>query len=285
MTTGARARVALHTAAVLFGLTGVIGAWLDLPALEITLVRCVVGALALWAIARRRHEPLVPTRALVANGALLAVHWTSFFAAVAAGGVAVGSLGYASFPLFVVLFERVLAGRTLDHAGAVTVALVSLGLATMAWPGMAVPGLVAGLAWGVASGASFAWLSVRVRLHLAGATPVALAFGQCAFAALWLLPVVAVTGSMQVPTPAQGAGLLVLGVACTAIAHTLFIGALRAVSAHTASVIVALEPVYAIALAAMLLRQVPGTTTLAGGALVICAAVVASRRGAVAPPI
>lgn len=285
MTTAVRARVALHAAAVLFGLTGVVGAWLALPAMEITLARCAIGALALWAIARHRREPLRLSPALVGNGALLAVHWTSFFAAVAAGGVAVGSLGYASFPLFVVLLERALAKRALDAASGATVALVSLGLATMAWPGTAEPGLYAGLAWGVLSGASFAWLSVRVRLHLAGATPVALAFGQCAFAALWLLPVVAVAGGLRVPTPAQGAGLLVLGVACTAVAHTLFIGAMRAVSAHTASVIVALEPVYAIALAAALLRQVPGATTLAGGALVVCAAVVASRRGAIAPPV
>ena len=83
---------------------------------------------------------------------------------------------------------------------------------------------------------------------------------------------------------------LVLGVLCTALAHTLFIAALRTVTAHTASVVAALEPVYGIALAFVLLGEVPGARTLAGGALIVGAAVVATRACADAdrtrrPPI
>jgi drug/metabolite transporter (DMT)-like permease len=225
------------------------------------------------------------SRALVVNGALLAVHWTAFFAAVEAGGVAVGSLGYASFPLFVVLLERALAGRALDRTSLATVALVFAGLATMALPGLAVQGLVPGLALGVLSGASFAWLSVRVRRFVGTTPPVALALGQSAFAALWLSPLAMAATGWRVPTAGEWAGLALLGVACTALAHTLFIGAMRVVSAHTASVVVALEPVYAILLAAMLLGQVPAPATLAGGALIVAAAFVATRRGEAPAPL
>jgi drug/metabolite transporter (DMT)-like permease len=70
----------------------------------------------------------------------------------------------------------------------------------------------------------------------------------------------------------------VLGVFCTALAHTLFISSLRRLSAHTASVVSALEPVYGIALAAGLLAEIPGPRTLAGAALIVTAAVLASRR-------
>ena len=76
--------------------------------------------------------------------------------------------------------------------------------------------------------------------------------------------------------------LLVLGLACTALSHTLFIGALATVSAHTASVIAALEPVYGIVLALAFLGEVPGPWTLAGGALIVAAAVVATRRSTLA---
>jgi drug/metabolite transporter (DMT)-like permease len=281
----ARALAALHAAALCFGATGVIGAWLALPPAEITLGRCAIAAIALAALLRRRGEPLAMSRALVVNGALLAVHWTAFFAAVEAGGVAVGSLGYASFPLFVVLLERALAGRALDRTSLATVALVFAGLATMALPGLAVQGLVPGLALGVLSGASFAWLSVRVRLFVGTTPPVALALGQCAFAALWLAPFALVASGWRVPTAGEWAGLALLGIACTALAHTLFIGAMRVVSAHTASVVVALEPVYAIVLAAALLRQVPAPATLAGGALIVAAALVATRRAEAPVPL
>jgi drug/metabolite transporter (DMT)-like permease len=48
-------------------------------------------------------------------------------------------------------------------------------------------------------------------------------------------------------------------------------------SAHTASVVAALEPVYGIALAAVLLAEIPSIRTLAGAALIVFAAVVASK--------
>ena len=60
------------------------------------------------------------------------------------------------------------------------------------------------------------------------------------------------------PSPSDArdvALLLVLGVVCTALAHTLFIRSMRVLSAHTASVVVALEPVYGIALAVVLLAR------------------------------
>ena len=74
--------------------------------------------------------------------------------------------------------------------------------------------------------------------------------------------------------------LLALGILCTALAHTLFIGSLRRVSAHTASVVAALEPVYGIALAALLLGEVPSPRTLVGALLILGAALLATRRAA-----
>jgi drug/metabolite transporter (DMT)-like permease len=65
---------------------------------------------------------------------------------------------------------------------------------------------------------------------------------------------------------------------CTGLAHTLFIASMQRVSAHAASVVAALEPVYGIALAALLLHEIPGVRTLVGGALIVGAAVLASRR-------
>jgi drug/metabolite transporter (DMT)-like permease len=53
---------------------------------------------------------------------------------------------------------------------------------------------------------------------------------------------------------------------------------MRRVSAHSASVVAALGPVYGIALAAWLLDETPDLRTIAGGALIVTAAVIASRR-------
>jgi drug/metabolite transporter (DMT)-like permease len=137
---------------------------------------------------------------------------------------------------------------------------------------------VQGLAWGVASGLAFALLAVRNRGLVGDRDATDLAFGQNLWAAAALLPWVLWSGGPPAIGGREVALLLVLGVACTALAHTLFIAALAAVAAHTAATVAALEPVYGIALAIWLLGETPSVRTLAGGALIVGAAIVASRR-------
>jgi drug/metabolite transporter (DMT)-like permease len=216
---------------------------------------------------------------LVGNGVVLAVHWLSFFAAIQVSTVAVGLLGFASFPLFTLLAERVFLARRLRRREGVTAALVTLGLI------MLVPELsfhnptVQGLAWGVLSGFTFALLAVMNRRWVGSRTPTDIAFWQNLLAALALAPfawaapwAIGTIGGREVML------LIVLGLFCTALAHTLFISGLRVATAHTASVIAALEPVYGIVLALLLLDEVPAPRTIAGGVLIVTAAVIATRR-------
>src|SRR5205085_7123257 len=72
--------------------------------------------------------------------------------------------------------------------------------------------------------------------------------------------------------------LIALGLICTALAHTLFIASLRAVSAHVASVVAALEPVYGIALAWLLIAEVPSVRVCVGAALLVAAAITVGTR-------
>jgi drug/metabolite transporter (DMT)-like permease len=85
-------------------------------------------------------------------------------------------------------------------------------------------------------------------------------------------------GPLPVPTLRDAALVVVLGVACTALAHTLFIASMRRLSAHTASVVSVLEPVYGIVLAAVLLGEHPDLRTLAGTVLIVAAALLATRQ-------
>ena len=82
------------------------------------------------------------------------------------------------------------------------------------------------------------------------------------------------------PTARDIALLIVLGVVCTALAHTLFIRSMRMLSAHTASVVAALEPVYGMALAFALLGETPNWRTLVGAVLIVAAALRASSHAA-----
>jgi len=271
------ARVSLHAAVALFGFAALFGKWILLPATTIVLGRTLIAAatLAIVIVLRRQRtgRPDVPT---AVNGAILALHWVSFFAAIQLSSVAVGLLGYASFPLFVLLLERrLLRGGRFERATAV---LATLGLVALVPDFRWSSDVVRGLALGLVSAFTFAWLAVRNRRLVEQMAPSRIALWQNVSAAVCLAPIVAFDPVVALPTVADIARLIVLGVVCTGLAHTLFIASMQRVSAHTASVVAALEPVYGIALAALLLNEIPGARTLVGGALIVGAAVLASRR-------
>ena len=62
---------------------------------------------------------------------------------------------------------------------------------------------------------------------------------------------------------------LVLGVLCTAAAHSLFIAGMRTITARTASMIACLELVYGPIFAAVLLGEVPSGRIVLGGLVVV----------------
>jgi drug/metabolite transporter (DMT)-like permease len=277
----ASALAALHLAVALFGFAGLFGKWLALPPVTIVFGRTLVASVALALLVGLTRERGVSTGRrvdwrLAANGAVLALHWVAFFQAIQTASVAIGLLGFASFPLFVLILEAATRQRALRGGEWATAILVAGGLVLL------VPELrwenrtVQGLSWGVLSGLTFALLAVGNRALAAHYAARAIALWQNACAAVCLLPLAIFAAA--VPAPQEIALLVVLGVACTALAHTLFIHALHVVSAHTASVVAALEPVYGIALAFVLLGETPTARTLAGAVLLVGAALQATRR-------
>jgi len=136
-----------------------------------------------------------------------------------------------------------------------------------------------GLAWGVLSGFTFALLAVMNRSWVRARPATDVAFWQNLWAAFALLPFAVAGGTLPVVGYREIALLLVLGIVCTALAHTLFINCLRTLTAHTASVVAALEPVYGIVLALVLLGEIPGWRTLIGAVLIVGAAIYATWQG------
>ena len=289
------ALAAAHGAAVLFGLTGILGALIRFDAVAITAGRAGFAATALLVLALTQRRPLLqglgPRRAgiVLASGFLLAVHWITFFMAVKVGGVAVATLGFASFPAFIALLDVVLFRERIGPAEGTMLALVTLGL-VLVTPSFDVgdQGTV-GLLWGLASGLSFAGLAICNRRGNRGMDAIQVAFWQNLVVALLVLPLLGlglappqiahsqapsswVTGAAAIDW-ASWFWLAVLGVLCTGLAHTLFVKSLEALDARSAGMIIALEPVYAIACAWWLFGEEPSGRMLVGASLIILATV------------
>ena len=271
----------IHFAVLLFGLAGLFGKAVAQPAWVIVLGRTVFAALAVALVVLWRHRVSLlwqmksPQRwRLLLAGAVLALHWTTFFAAVQYSTVAIALLGFASFPVFVALLEPWWFAEQIRRQEWAMIALVTLGLLLVVPEWRFEASATQGLLLAVLSGALFAVLALLNRSI--GALPVLTStFWQNTVAAAVLLPLwwwlPPVTLTLQ-----EWSALLFLGVVCTALAHGLFIASLAVLPARQVAVITGLEPVYGIGFAWYLFQEQPTWLALAGGACIVVATVWAS---------
>lgn len=268
---------ALHIGALMFGLTGVFGKLAAASPGIIVFGRAAFAVIALALFARFASstpwQKLYSTdlRRLLLSGLLLAGHWVSFFIAVKVAGVAIATLGFATFPAFTVILEGLIFRERIRANEMVLVLLVSIGLVLVTPDFDLASQATSGLVWAVVSGLLFSLLSLNNRVS-ASIPPVQAALCQNVVVALCLLPFAA-PGLGEVRA-LDWLWIGLLGVFCTGLAHSLFVASLKVLKARTAAVVFAMEPVYGITVAWLLFSETPTLRMLLGGALIIAAIVV-----------
>ncbi|SFV16963.1 DMT family transporter [Pseudoduganella namucuonensis] len=272
----------LHFAALLFGSTALFGEYMSASPIMIVFGRTVFAVLALSAVAvlaRRAPWHGLSGRdigRLLFAGVVLTLHWITFFKAVRSGGVALATLGFASFPVFVALLEAAVLRERLKAADVGILLLVTAGMVLITPSFELADSATAGLLWGILSGAIYACIAVFNRYLSTAASGTQSCWWQCLAAALSLAPF----GWREAASLPGAEWLLLacLGAVCTGLAYTIFLQALERVKAQTVAIVISMEPVYAIALAWLLFGAAPGLMVLLGGALVIAAVMWSSVR-------
>ncbi len=267
----------LHIAVMLFGLAGLFGKMLGIPATAIVFGRTFVAALALAGLLLlRRADSRLTLRlalALFPTGALLALHWLTFFHAIQLSSVSTGLLSFATYPIFVAFIDPLFSNRRIHGRDVVSAALVFAGLLLVVPSCEMSDRFVQGALWGLASAATFALLTLFNRRFVARTDAVTTGLFQNFWAAVCLCPFGA---SLLALNGSQVFQIIFLGVFCTALAHTLFILSLKKVRPQLASVTVGLEPVYGIVLAFLFLGECPRVRELVGGAMIVAVVVAVS---------
>ena len=256
----------IHLCVVLWGFTAIIGKLISLPALPLVWWRMllVVALLMLlprvWRGLRAMSARLRWSYAGV--GVLVALHWLTFYASIKLSNASVGATCMALATVFTALIEPVLTGKRLSKRE------VGLGIAVL--PGVAlvaggVPGdMLIGVVVGTISAlfvACFSSLNKRLVEHsdALSVTAVEMAAGVAAMTVIAPL-----TGLLSpafggdpfvLPDLRDGAYLLAFAVACTLVPFALSLMALRHLTAFGSQLAINLEPVYAIALAILLLGE------------------------------
>ncbi|MCF5707258.1 EamA family transporter [Pseudomonas syringae] len=281
------ALLALHFGALLFGLSGVLGKLAHASPSVIVFGRAAFAAVALAVFARfvsgTRWKPVSRASGarLVLSGVLLSLHWVSFFIAVKVAGVAVATLGFASFPAFTVILEGLVFRERIRRVEMLLVALVTVGL-MLVTPGFDLASeTTGGLLWAIFSGLTFALLSLVNRASALHVPAVQAALCQNLIVAICLLPWAA--SALPAVSARDWLWIALLGVLCTGLAHSLFVASLAVIKARMAAVVFAMEPLYGIAFAWLIFSETPTLRMLLGGALIIVAIVISGLIGSRAP--
>ncbi|WP_218581692.1 MULTISPECIES: DMT family transporter [Pseudomonas] len=271
-----------HLAALLFGLTGILGHLIEADPSIITFGRATFAFIALGFVAGLKGTCLLDALTvrnlpvLGLTGALLATHWVTFFIAVKVGGVAVATLGFASFPAFIAMIERGVFGQRMSAVQGLLLLLVSAGLVLVVPTFNLLDKGTLGLLWGLGSGLAFALLAVANRRTKSSMNALQVAFWQNVVVAALVGPFAFTHLGTTSLAGSDWVNLALLGVFCTGLSQFLFVKSLEGLEARTAGMIIALEPVYAIIGAWWLFGDEPSLRMMAGAALIVLATLLAA---------
>ncbi|MCF8067149.1 MAG: DMT family transporter [Desulfobacterales bacterium] len=262
----------IHIAVFLFGLAGLFGKLILLPPVIIVLGRVFFATLFLSIIlVYFRQRILLKQRSdylkLALSGLLLAIHWITFFKSIQISTVAIGLLTFSTFPVFTALLEPIFFNEK-PALKDICIALTAMAGIILITPDFNINSLhFQGILWGIASGFTFAILSILNRKYVQIYSGMVIAFYQDLFATIILTPFLFVS-----PTSfaiRELFLLFLLGIFCTGIAHAMFIKSLGRIRVQTASIIACLEPVYGITAALLLLNEIPSLKMITGGLIIV----------------
>jgi drug/metabolite transporter (DMT)-like permease len=266
VTPAAKATVQIHFCVVLWGFTAILGKLISLAALPLVWWRMLIVVAALATVPSvTRSLRALPGRLWLAYGgvgALVALHWLTFYGAIKLANASVAATCIALAAPMTALVEPWLTRTRFSPRD------LLLGIAVLPGVVLVIGGVPTGMRDGIAVGAVSALLvavfgSLNKRLaHRSGAlTATALELGAGVVVLTLvapLLPLVmpALGGPLlELPAPRDGFFLVVLAIVCTLLPFSLSFVALRHISAFSAQLAINLEPVYAIVLAILLLGE------------------------------
>lgn len=264
--------ISVHAAVVLFGISGLFAKLVDLSGVTITFGRVLFSSVFLFMMLKVKRTDIrlkcgKDRLALFLAGIILAVHWTTFMLSIQASTVAVGTITFSTFPLFVTFLEPYLFHEKLKRTSIVSAVMMLAGVLLIVPEFELSNGMTQGILWGMVCSLSYALLSLWNRKFAGTYSGSVIALYEQGAAAIVLLPAALLL--KQEAGRSDVAGLVLYGVVCTAIAHSMFIEGLKHIKVQTAGIISGLESVYGILAAALLLHEIPTGRELIGGGIIL----------------
>lgn len=279
-----QAKIALIMSMIIFGTIGIFRKYIPLPSGMIALARGFIGMIFLLSVVKIKgskiswkaiRENLV---FLLLSGIALGFNWILLFEAYQYTSVAVATLCYYMAPIMVILvapvfFKEKLTGKKILRVGIALVGMVLVsgvvGAGTSATDGGSfadLRGILLGLAAAVLY-ASVMLLNKKIKDISAYDKTIV----QLGTAGIVLVPYTLFAEDVQavVFSPIIVIMLLIVGALHTGVAYALYFGSMKDLRAQTVALYSYIDPIVAIVLSALVLREKVGIMEMVGACMVL----------------
>jgi len=268
----------------IFGTIGIFRRYIPLPSSMVAMTRGIVGMLVLLAFLRLKRVKLdrkaicKNAPILILSGAAMGVNWILLFEAYNYTSVATATLCYYLAPIFIIIVSPFLLKEKITAKKLVCVAVALLGMVFVSGvlqTGISGVSELRGILLGVAAAAFYASV-VLLNKRLGDVPAYDRTILQLGAAGIALLPYVLLTENVEA-MEFTGLSVLMLAIVCmvhTGVAYALYFGSLMNLKAQTAAILSYIDPVVAIILSALLLKEHMDAFGVIGAVLVLGAAII-----------
>ena len=215
--------ILLHIAVMCFSCSGVIGQYVQIPAVQVAMGRVICSSLLLLAISLVCKDKLTLDSKkdyglMILTGVVMAIHWSSFFQSIQTSSVAIGTITFSTFPLFLTFLEPLLFHEKIRGKNILNALILLMGV-LITIPEFSVENKVtSGILWGMLASFTYAVMTLSNRYFSSRYKGRTICLYEQGTAAIALLPALVLVKAEW--RPVDFAGVATIGFLCTAIAYS-----------------------------------------------------------------
>ncbi|UMB52984.1 DMT family transporter [Lutibacter sp. A64] len=270
----------LNIAVILMSTSGVLGKSILFPP-EITIWwRClftafIIGLFCWYKKYNLKIKSKKDAVSLLLSGFLLGGHWVTYFYALHLSNVAIGMLSLFTYPIITTLLEPLFFKTKLSKYQLVLGAIIIVGIYFLT-PEMNFDNNdTKGVLMGILSACFYAVRNIITKRNVHHYNASIVMLYQLIVVVLILWPFSITYNYVDTSNWIKIASLALI---TTALGHTLFVNSFKNFTISTASIMGSMSPIYGIILGVIFLSEIPSTTTLFGGALILATVFIESIK-------
>ena len=280
------AKVSLILAMVIFGTIGIFRKYIPLPSGIVACARGLLGVVFLLVFIKIKKIKMAREAIkehlwiLLVSGGFIGLNWVLLFESYRYTSVAVATLCYYMAPIFVMIVSPFLLKEKLTVKKVLCVIVALIGMVFVSGVldgGISDISELKGILFGLGAAALYATV-VMMNQKLGKVPTYDKTIMQLGAAAVVLIPYILFVEDLSavVLTPLIVFMLIIVGVVHTGIAYALYFGSMNGLKAQTVALFSYIDPIVAIILSAMFLKE-PMTIYSAIGAVLVLGATMISE--------